>query len=246
VANSIEDTLLVEDIHPRYVSAGITDPGHIRSSNQDAFLERTDIGLWVVADGMGGYRDGDVASRMVCDSCTNLEGGKALEQMIDEVRRRMSEVNRQLYAASIRPVNPVVSGSTVAVLVAQGTSCAVLWAGDSRVYRLRRRRLTQLTVDHTRAAQLQLRGFPAEDADHVITRAVGGEDNLVLDLHRDRVRLRDRYLICSDGLTHELPDERIVRLLAEGDAQECAQGLIDATLRTEAHDNVTCVVIDVV
>ncbi|MGH6609558.1 MAG: PP2C family protein-serine/threonine phosphatase, partial [Burkholderiaceae bacterium] len=77
-----------------------------------------------------------------------------------------------------------------------------------------------------------------------ITRAVGGEDTLLLDVRRDRVRPGDRYLMCSDGLTHELNDERIADLLCEGDVQQCARALIDATLQAGARDNVTVVVID--
>ena len=105
------------------------------------------------------------------------------------------------------------------LLSSQRTACAVLWAGDSRVYRLRHRRLTQLTTDHTWAAELNLQQ-PHEEADHAITRAVGGEDTLLLDVRRDRVRLGDRYLLCSDGLTRELTDEQIAALLAK--AKTCS------------------------
>ncbi len=160
-----------------------------------------DIGAWIVADGMGGYRDGDVASRMVCDALANFEAGKRIEDAIQSVRDRVSEVNRQLFKAATRIVNPIVSGSTVAVLLARRTSCAVLWAGDSRIYRLRHGRMTQLTTDHTWAAELNIQNA-GEEADHAITRAVGGESVLSLDLRRDDVHIGDRFLLCADGLTH--------------------------------------------
>jgi serine/threonine protein phosphatase PrpC len=239
----LEDTLIEEDIHPVYVSAGVTDVGRLRSTNQDAYAEIAAGGLWVVADGMGGYRDGDVASRMVCDSVRDLAGDVPFESAIDTLRQRMTDVNTTLHRASLHPVDPVVSGSTVAMFLARRTSCAVLWAGDSRVYRLRHRRLTQLTTDHTWAAELNLQHL-ADEADHAITRAVGGEDTLLLDVRRERVRLGDRYLLCSDGLTHELNDEYIAALLSEGDPGACARSLIDATLAAGARDNVTVVVID--
>jgi serine/threonine protein phosphatase PrpC len=238
-----EDTIIEEDIHPVYVSAGITDVGRLRSSNQDAFLQHGPGGLWLVADGMGGYRDGDVASRMVCEAVQDLPGDVPLESTIDIIRQRMSDVNTKLHDAAVRPVDPVVSGSTVAMFITRRTSCAMLWAGDSRIYRLRHRRLTQLTSDHTWAAELNLQHL-GDEADHAITRAVGGEDTLLLDVRRDRVRLGDRYLLCSDGLTHELPDEQIAALLSEGDVQQCAKSLIDATLEAGARDNVTVIVID--
>jgi serine/threonine protein phosphatase PrpC len=238
-----EDTLVEEDIHPVYVSAGATHVGLVRTSNQDAFAELGPAGLWVVADGMGGYSDGDVASRMVCDALVDFAPELAFEDAVDAIRQRMSDVNARLHQASVRADNPVVSGSTVAALLTRRTSCALLWAGDSRVYRLRHRKLTQLTTDHTWASELNLQTVH-EDVDHAITRAVGGEDTLLLDVRRDRVRLGDRYLLCSDGLTRELADERIVSLLSEGEAHQSAQALIDATLQSGARDNVTVVVID--
>jgi serine/threonine protein phosphatase PrpC len=100
-----------------------------------------------------------------------------------------------------------------------------------------------MTTDHTWASELNLQQ-PNEEADHAITRAVGGEDTLLLDVRRDRVRLGDRYLLCSDGLTRELTDDRIAQLLAVEDLQQCAKGLIDATMEAGARDNVTVVVIE--
>jgi serine/threonine protein phosphatase PrpC len=202
-----------------------------------------EIGAWIVADGMGGYRDGDVASRMVCDALANFEAGKRIEDAIQSVRDRVSEVNRQLFKAATRIVNPIVSGSTVAVLLARRTSCAVLWAGDSRIYRLRHGRMTQLTTDHTWAAELNIQNA-GEEADHAITRAVGGESVLSLDLRRDDVHIGDRFLLCSDGLTHEIGDELIAELLAHGGVGDSANALIDATLRAGARDNVTVVVVE--
>lgn len=187
----LEDTLVEEDIHPVYVSEGATDTGRVRTANQDAFAQIVTRGVWAVADGMGGYRDGDVASRMVCEALQNLDSTTTLEGTIDAIRQRMTEVNQKLHQASIREHDPVISGSTVAVFLVQRTACAVVWAGDSRVYRLRHGRLTQLTTDHTWASELNLQQ-ENEEADHAITRAVGGEDTLLLDVRRDRVRLGDR------------------------------------------------------
>jgi serine/threonine protein phosphatase PrpC len=239
----MEDTLVEEDIHPVYVSSGMTDVGRVRGSNQDAFVEFNQVGVWAVADGMGGYRDGDVASRMVCEGLQGLSAEGSLDEAVEALRQRMSAVNRRLYEASVRPVNPIVSGSTVVMFVVRRTACAVLWAGDSRVYRWRHRQLTQLTTDHTWAAELNLQ-HADEEADHAITRAVGGEDSLTLDARRDRVRLGDRYLLCSDGLTRELNDRQIAAAMAGSDVQACAKALIDATMQAGARDNVTVVVVE--
>jgi serine/threonine protein phosphatase PrpC len=218
----------------------------VRPTNQDAFVERPSLGLWAVADGMGGHRDGDVASGMIRDALEGHAGAATLEDAIDDVRQRMSDVNTTLYSAAVRPINPIQSGSTVVVLSIRGLSCAVLWAGDSRVYRFREGRLAQLTRDHTWASQMNLEELPGEELDHSITRAVGGEDVLLLDVYRDRVRHGDRYLLCSDGLTRELSAAHIAVLLGAGDTQESTEALIEATLDAGAHDNVTVVVVDVV
>lgn len=239
----MEDTLVEADIHPVYVSAGSSDVGRLRPTNQDAFAELNEVGVWAVADGMGGYRDGDVASRMVCESLQGLSAEGTIEQAIEVLRQRMTDVNRRLYEASVRRVNPVVSGSTVAMLLVRRTSCAVLWAGDSRVYRWRQNRLIQLTTDHTWAAELNLQQAE-EEADHAITRAVGGEGTLALDVRRDKVHLGDRYLLCSDGLTRELTDTQIATAMAAPDVESCAKKLIEATLQAGARDNVTVVVVE--
>jgi protein phosphatase len=240
----LDDTLVEEDIHPAYISAGMTDTGRVRASNQDAFVDQRAMCLWAVADGMGGHRDGDVASRMVCEGLQSFKPRGSLEDCVDDLRQRMSKVNSQLYAAAVRPINPVQSGSTVVMLVAKRTACAVLWAGDSRAYRLRDGKLVQMTTDHTWATELQLDEEGAEEADHAITRAVGGEDVLLLDVRRDRVKLGDRYLLCSDGLTRELTTAQITALLGTGDVKQATQALIDATLAHGARDNVTVIVVD--
>jgi serine/threonine protein phosphatase PrpC len=239
----MDETLTEEDIQPMYVSAGMTDVGRLRATNQDAFVELNEVGVWSVADGMGGYRDGDVASRMVCEGLQRLSAEGSLDEAITVLRQRMSDVNRRLYEASVRPVNPIVSGSTVAIMVVRRTDFAVLWAGDSRVYRLRQGHLTQLTTDHTWAAELNLQ-HPDEEADHAITRAVGGEGTLTLDMRRDRVKLGDRYLICSDGLTRELNDAKIAAAMSAADVKTAARLLIEGTLQAGARDNVTVVVVE--
>lgn len=239
----LEHTIVDEDIHPQLIAVGRTDVGLLRPTNQDAFLTAASMGVFAVADGMGGYRDGDVASRMVCEALAELKQKDRLEDTIASVKAHLGEVNQRLYKAATRKLNPVVSGSTVAVMLVRRTECAFIWAGDSRVYRLRQGQITQMTTDHTWAAELNVQG--SEDADHAITRAVGGEDTLPLDVRCDRVRLADRYLLCTDGLTHELRDAQIAELLATGDVEHAAAALINATLAAGGRDNVTVVVIDI-
>lgn len=223
-------------------SAGRTHVGNVRANNEDSFVALDEFGIWAVADGMGGYRDGDVASRMVCAALDQIDASRPFDETIVAIKVRLAAVNRHLYKAAVRLVNPVQSGSTAAVLLMRDGRCAVIWAGDSRIYRYRDGELTALTTDHTLAAELNLQGA---QTDHAITRAVGGDFNLWLDVRRDRVRRGDRYLLCTDGLTHELTDAQIAELIAQGTAEQCAESLIRATLAGGAHDNVTVLVVDV-
>jgi type VI secretion system protein ImpM len=240
-----EQNSVGNDNLPRYVSAGLTHVGNVRASNQDSLARRDDVGIWAVADGMGGYRQGDVASRMVCQSLLEMQPGATLEESVEIVNARLQEVNRRLFRASTRLINPIMSGTTVVVLLARGDDSAFVWAGDSRLYRLRDGEFAQLTTDHTVAAELNLQGVAPSEADHAITRAVGGDRLLALDRRYDQVRPGDRYLLCSDGLTHELDDAHIAALLAQGTSDEAAQALIAATLEAGARDNVTAIVVDV-
>lgn len=101
-----EDTVVEADIHPVYTSAGRTDMGRLRPTNQDAFVDRSDACVWAVADGMGGHRDGDIASRMVCEALQSFEMRGKLDEAVDELQQCMSEGMRsctpQPYGRSIR------------------------------------------------------------------------------------------------------------------------------------------------
>jgi serine/threonine protein phosphatase PrpC len=132
---------------------------------------------------------------------------------------------------------PDRSGSTVVALLVRGNRSAILWAGDSRVYRLRGGALEQLTRDHS-LAEME----PAAAVSSVITRAVGVEPDVQLDIHRDTILPDDRFLLCSDGLTRVLPEDQIGHWMREPDVRIAVDGLIRATLELGAPDNVTVVV----
>jgi serine/threonine protein phosphatase PrpC len=148
-------------------------------------------------------------------------------------------VNEYLVRAAARSNQNVLTGSTVVALLARGASCAILWAGDSRVYRSREGRLEQLTRDHSLASEPGLTVHS-----NVVTRAIGADQAVVLDVYRDRVRAGDRFLLCSDGLTRVLSDTQIQGWLTQTDIRASVDGLIDSTLAAGAPDNVTALVVE--
>ena len=232
----VDDTAVIG-----FRSAAATDVGRARDNNQDAFLEQEEIGLWAVADGLGGHRDGQVASRMVCDALAGLVTGSSFDTTIETARERIHEVNEHLLRSSTRAAVTDRSASTVVVLLVRGPRCAILWAGDSRVYRWRTGRLERLTRDHS---LVESGAAVGRDDSHIVTRAVGVEPGLSLDLCRDRVRPGDRFLLCSDGLTRMVPEDQIEMWMGKPDIRTAVDGLIQATLDAGAPDNVTVVIVE--
>jgi type VI secretion system protein ImpM len=229
-------------------SAAITSTGNVRSHNEDAVLDLPAAGLWVVADGMGGHKAGDVASRMIVESLCGVVRREKPSELLDDVEDRVLDVNARLYKSSLEG-DAGMSGSTVTALLAFGQHCLSVWAGDSRVYRLRDGTFTCVTHDHSEVQAMLDEGIA--DAQtvksvgslNVVTRAVGGAQELYLDLELRELRDRDRYLLCSDGLYKELADIDIARHLAPGDPEAACRALIKAALAETCSDNVSVVVV---
>ena len=232
-----------------WISAGATDVGHVRQINEDAYLERSDIGLWVVADGMGGHHAGDVASSNIVDILGETKPSHRLSEYVDEVEDRIISANTQLVEMAKQHNDNRTIGSTVVALIALDGHCAVLWAGDSRAYRCRDNKCLQLTRDHSQVEEMVQRGLllPEEAEEHpasnVITRAVGAADNIYVDIEIDNVQANDTFLLCSDGLNKHVSDAEIEELLQHQNLQEIPQRLVETTLQRGAIDNITVIVI---
>jgi len=232
-------------------SFGITDVGKVRKLNEDSLLDRPEIGLWVVADGMGGHEGGDVASQMIVNSLGKIHEGITLDRYIDDIENRLLKVNKRLIAKASESEKQMTIGSTVVGMVAYDRFCTFFWAGDSRLYRLRDGALRQLTTDHSQVEVYIEQGLisRSEAATHphgnMITRAVGAADDLFIDFDIQEMQTGDRYMLCSDGLTKHLEDQEFEEMLSEGSVEESCKALIALTLERGAGDNVTTIVIDV-
>ena len=214
-------------------------------------LDRPEIGLWVVADGMGGHAAGDVASQMIVSSLAKVHEGIELNRIVNDIEDRLIEVNRRLIEKAGQTSNKTTIGSTVVMLLAYNDLCVYIWAGDSRLYRLRDNNLIQMSTDHSQVEIYVEKGLISreEAAVHphgnMITRAVGATDVLYLDMDIQKMKKNDRYMLCSDGLTKHLNDHEIQDMLRKGTHQEVCKDLIDLTLERGAGDNVTVIVIDI-
>jgi type VI secretion system protein ImpM len=226
-------------------SSSATSTGNVRSHNEDALLERPDVGLWVVADGMGGHNAGDVASNMIVQSLSGLTRRASPSAQLDEVEDRLREVNRELYQASLDS-QAGMSGSTIVALLALERYCLSIWAGDSRVYRSRDGSVEQVTRDHSEAQEMRDGGMgdsPEALTSNVITRAVGGSEELFLDIELRELRNHDRYLLCSDGLYRELSDADMAHHLTGNDPEGACKALMRQALSGACSDNVSVIVV---
>jgi protein phosphatase len=228
-------------------SAAATSKGNIRPHNEDAVIELPEVGLWAVADGMGGHEAGDVASAAITTALSSMSRHEQPSVLIDELEDRLSEVNDRLFEESI--ARGAVIGSTVAMLVALERHVVALWAGDSRIYRARGGVLTQLTRDHSEIQQMIDEGIlsPETAGQHasanVITRAVGGAAELSLDLELAELADGDAYLLCTDGLYRELSTSTLSRALGRKSPGRTCDKLIGLALAGECRDNVSAVVV---
>lgn len=232
--------------HLQWSSASATEAGCVRTINEDAFLDFPEKGFWLVADGMGGHDAGDFASALIVSNLSDLEAPAGLEQFVENVTLRLRKVNQLLLNESVKRGNDTV-GSTVAMLLAFGERAAVLWAGDSRVYRNRKGLTMQISRDHSavnahKDLQMQNGEIAAAPVNtNVITRAVGAENTLEMDVKYLELQEGDTFLLCSDGLNKEVSDEEISDIMNVGDCNEVTKTLLDLAMKRGARDNVTVI-----
>jgi protein phosphatase len=230
--------------HPiSWSSALRSDVGKVRKLNEDSGLDRPAARLWAVADGMGGHSAGDLASQMIVNSLAKLKPNVNLSEHVDFVEHSILGVNNRLHELS-RAQNQT-SGSTVVVLLGGERHCVFMWAGDSRLYRLRDGRLSQLTTDHTQAELYIERGLISRESavghpsGNMVTRAVGAAESLYLDIDIVEMLSGDRFLLCSDGLDKHVSDPEIETAMQAAEPQTIVDTLVEMTLSRGATDNVT-------
>lgn len=229
--------------------AGATDVGTVREVNEDAVFERPHLGLWAVADGMGGHEVGDVASAKVVEALGNLEDHFLLSEFVDAVDDALIYANDDIIRYSEEELSGASIGTTVVALLVRGRVGVCLWVGDSRLYRYRNGVLSQLSRDHSQVEELlQMGMLTPEQAEnhpdsHVITRAIGGENELYVDINIFSLRIGDTFMLCSDGLYNAVGVDDIEECLGMRSPEHGADDLIRRALDNSARDNVSVIVL---
>jgi protein phosphatase len=228
-----------------------TDVGMVRQQNEDSFLaEET---LFVVADGMGGHNAGEVASAL---AVTTLKAGARLGiDTTEDFRELVQQANSAIYTASLDDSTQSGMGTTVTALsIVEGEEPRVLVAnvGDSRAYLWRSGALSRLSVDHSYVQELVNEGIITPEAARVhprrniVTRALGIDRSVMVDVFTHFVRTGDRIVLCSDGLVDEVADNEIARVMGQHtDPQETAEALVMVANTNGGRDNTTVIVVDV-
>jgi serine/threonine protein phosphatase PrpC len=244
----------------RIEHAALTHVGR-RANNEDNFCVEPQLGLFAVADGLGGYEGGEVASRVTVEALTRFYRREAedadctwpfgLDRSLSLGENRLQVAVRLAHAEVAAQKTGLLAhmGSTVAALTIAGHEAIIGHVGDSRVYRSRGGVLEQLTRDHSLWAELQASGAslpPREECGYgnVITRALGMESGAHADLRRELVRADDVFLLCTDGLTERLGEAVIAERLQLPPREACAV-LVDEAYQKGSRDNITAVVVAV-
>ena len=233
-------------------SAARTDVGRRRSTNEDCYAIAAELGYFVVADGMGGHKAGQLASQLAAEAAVRaleaLEGSAAT--LTEKLRCTVAAANREIYVAAQTKAEFAGMGTTLVSLLAAEGRIALAHVGDSRAYLVRGGRIRQLTDDHSVVGELVRRREITESAArehphrHVLTRAIGVRREVAPDLAELTSYPGDLFILCSDGLTGLVHDEEIAEAANAGTDLDaiCAQ-LVDLANERGGEDNITIVLV---
>lgn len=232
-----------------FQTACVSDVGLAREQNEDNILERPDIGLWAVADGMGGYGGGDVASGAVVGALKTLAPPASASELLADFEQIIARINADLREMG-RARAGAILGTTLVTLLVHGPHFACVWCGDSRAYLRRNGILSQVSHDHSEVQELADRGLLRKEEAmtwarrNVLTRALGATDEAQLEIVDGPAYVGDRFLLCSDGLTVHVRDDEIASALGAVHPQRAVDDLLHLTLERGASDNVSMIVVD--
>lgn len=240
---------------------GLTDVGLARDHNEDFILWDEQLGLVLLADGMGGHNAGEVASELAADTI-KLAVHEALYERVRAaaavdapqlVQNAVIHANEQIFDQAQEKPECAGMGTTLALALFQDDSAVFAHVGDSRIYRLRGGELDQITSDHSLVQELVDNGYLSEEearlsvSRNLITRALGIAENVEADVREDRVEIGDLYLFCSDGLSDLVGDEDLKGILEthRGDMDSAARSLVDLANQKGGTDNISVILVSI-
>jgi len=256
--------MISEEVQPHGV--GLSDRGAVRQNNEDAVFVADDLGLYLVADGIGGYADGELASAMVAQTVARAWPVGAVPDAAGLLREALAKANARIRAAADSAEGAGEEsaeasgeasgngsgegsgermGSTVVALHVDAGGATIAHVGDSRAYRFRDGALEAMTVDHSLRAQAAARGGHVGGRfGNLLTRALGIAPEVEIEVRREPVRPGDVFLLCSDGLTNMVDEDRIAQVLRGNPSLDAACGqLVTEAIRNGGRDNVSVVLV---
>jgi serine/threonine protein phosphatase PrpC len=242
--------------HNKVATCLVTNVGRVRTNNEDALAEDRELGLLVLADGMGGYNAGEVASAIATSTIIEVVrrhwdhlGSPGRPANVAELlQSAVQSAHQKIRERAAADPDCAGMGTTAIACLLNNDRLSIAHVGDSRAYRWRGQSLQQLTRDHSLLEELIARGhYTREDASrlvrkNIVTRALGVEEELAVDLIEDQLLPGDQLLLCSDGLTDMLDDAEIATILGASNGAELAlvgNDLVDAALAAGGRDNVS-------
>ncbi len=234
---------------------GHTDTGLQRKNNQDSYwIDQPRGRFFIVADGMGGYTGGEVASRLAVEAISeqldlSLDDGEHSWDPVQSLQTAFYKANQAILNEQLHHAEQCDMGTTAVVVLLDGDRAWCAHVGDSRIYHWRDHKLTQITQDHTWIAQaVRLGTLSLEQARHhpwrhVLSQCLGREDLTTIDIEPIQIQAGDRFLLCTDGLTEEVTEDLIAIYLTEPDEHTAAASLVEAAKDQGGRDNITVVVV---
>ena len=233
-------------------SVGRTHVGLHRAANEDSILLMPGVGLFAVADGMGGHRGGRVASHMVTGELIRIATELAHSLDGEELAAALAEINRKVHQTGQESAELFNMGSTCVAISVMGGRVHLAYLGDSRAYLIRTGEIQQLTSDHRVIQPMLDRGEITEDEArthpmrNVLTRSVGVEADVEVSRAEVPIENGDRIVLCSDGLSDLVPPKTLLeKVLGHADLEELATELVDSANAAGGHDNISVVVVQI-
>jgi protein phosphatase len=237
-------------------SYGISDVGLVRSNNEDVWAELPDLRFFALADGMGGHKAGEVAAaetvKRLCSLISELSKKSAdTEERAKKLKEAIEQVNKEVYLLSLKNEQYAGMGTTLVCFQQVSDQLIIAHVGDSRIYRFRKKTLTQLTKDHSLRQELLFKGdlsaaSPFFAFKNIVTRAMGTHSQVQPEVDILQIQPDDIYFLCSDGLTDELSFEKIKSIVTGAKTiKEASDNLVAAAKAHGGSDNITIVMVKV-